>query len=346
MEGKRYLVTGGFGFMGAWVVRRLALAGHELHVLSRSAEGKRFVSPLAASPGTASGASSGAFPPSQADFAAPAFVQADLVHDSPARIAACLPEGLEGIVHAAGYTGAEGRESLLVNALGTRNLLEAVRLYALERPHQPCPVVVYASTFHVYGAISGHIDEGTECRPKTDYALTHLLAEDYCRFYARERGVPALAFRCANGFGAPCCLPFAHWSLLVHDLCKTAVEQGELVLRSPPDIRRSFIAMSEVARAVEALLAHSGQAWGHGLFNLGGQDMTLGEMAAMVAREASNLLGRNIPLRCLSDPAGAMPGLVLDSSRLQELAGFTLRQDIQAEIRAILAFLTRKGERP
>ena len=335
--------------MGAWVARHLAHAGHEVFILSRSAEGKRPV-PLP-TPTLNAGQTPASFP-ADAAFAwlkPPCFVQADCVQDGPERIAACLPENLDAIVHTAGHTAqdaAQGRESLLVNVLGTRNLLEGVRLYAPKKP----PVVVYASTFHVYGAVSGRIDEATECRPKNDYALTHLLAEDYCRYYARERGVPAIIYRCANGFGAPACLPFAHWGLLVHDLCRTAVEQGEIILKSPPDIRRSFIAMSEVARAVEALLACSEEACKAGLFNLGGESLSIGHMAGMVAEEASLFLGAEVPLRCLSAPQGvqadSLPELTLDCSRLHTITGFAARQDFRAEIRAILEFLVhhRAGE--
>ena len=309
-----YLVTGGLGYVGSWAVRHLARAGHTVFALSRKA-GK----PELGAPYT--------------------LVQADLASQSPVEIAAVLPKGLDGIVHAASLNEAflpgYPREALLANAFGTRNLLEALVLAHKTHGAPALPVVVYCSTFHVYGKSEGEITEATPPDPKTDYSLTHLFAEQYCRMFWHTAGLPCITVRLTNGYGAPVAPGFDKWHLIINDLCRQAVEQGSLTLNANPAIERDFLWQGDIARCFELLLPRPDLA-GQTFVAATQHTVSLGEVAELVASTAQTVLGKPVPIHYKTPPSPC-PRLTVRATALHKATGFTPKGNMEQEIRAILA---------
>ena len=309
-----YLVTGGLGYVGSWAVRHLAQAGHTVFALSRKA--------------------------TKPDLGAPyTLVQADLASQPPEEIAAALPQGLHGIVHAASLNEAflpgYPREALLANALGTRNLLEALELAHKAQGAAALPVVVYCSTFHVYGKSEGEITEATPPDPKNDYALTHLFGEQYCRMFGHTAGVPCITVRLTNGYGAPVAPGFDKWHLIINDLCRQAVEQGSLTLNANPAIERDFLWMGDIARCFALLLPRPDLA-GQTFVAAAQRTVSLGEVAELVASTAQKVLGHAVPVHYKTAPSPC-PWLTVRATALHKATGFTPTGNMEQEIQAILA---------
>ena len=328
MAVKRYLVSGGLGYAGAWVTEHLARQGHEVFVLSRGTD--------------------------KPDLGVPyTLVQADVQQQAAQELAAALPECLDGIAHAASYNEmfepGYPRKALLVNSLGTRNLLEALVLQAREQA-TPLPLFLYFSTFHVYGKSSGVITESTPPAPLADYALTHLFAEEYCRMFARTEGLPCIIARLTNGYGAPKSTPCSKWYLLLNDLCKTAFTTGKLVLRSTPAILRDFVWLGDVAAAVDGLLARPDCAGR--VFNISsGAPVSIGEVASRAAKVASQFLGREVPLVLehggtspSNDPSGnTVSSLQVENSAVCDTLGISFHERMEDEMLAIFQYLAQHG---
>ena len=281
--GRRYLVTGGFGYAGSWISEYLASQGHQVFVLSRRA--------------TVAGVAA-AWPCTPID--------ADLETLSPEALPALLPESLDGIVHIASLNEESlldyPRRSLLVNSLGTRNLIAALLSRQAE---QSLPLLIYCSTIHVYGSASGDISEFTPPEPRSDYALTHYVAEGYCRMFMRAKNLPCIITRLSNCYGAPKLPGSTNWRLLLNDLCKMAVQGGQIVLRSHPDTPRDFIWLGDVAGSIHILLERPDLAGS--LFNLSsGQSIRIGDVARRVAAIAEKRLGRSIPV-CFENESALRP---------------------------------------
>ena len=308
---RRYLVTGGFGYAGSWISEYLASQGHQVYVLSRRAD-----------------AFEAAWPCTR--------ISADVEAVSPESLASLLPDALDGIVHAASlneeFLPDYPRRALLVNGLGTRNLIAAL---LLKQEQQGLPLLIYCSTIHVYGAMRGTISEATPPQPRSDYALTHYVAEEYCRLFMRARQLPCIMVRMSNGYGAPKPPGSGKWHLLLNDLCKAAVRDGRIVLRAHPDTPRDFIWLGDVARSMHTLLERPDLAGS--LFNLSsGQSTSIGAVARRVAALAEKRLGGSVPLRFESAWAGKPAKLHISNVAFTAATGRSFTDHMDEEIADLL----------
>ena len=308
----RCLVTGGLGYAGAWISRHLAECGHEVCILSRGEQ--------------------------KTDIGTPySLVSADLAALAPEEVARLLPDDLDGIVHAASFNESfapdYARKALLTNSLGTRNLLQAL---ALQGGDRPLPLVIYLSTFHVYGRSGGDIDESCPALPRNDYALTHLFGEEYCRLFARTNGQPQVVLRATNGYGAPQTPGSDKWYLLLNDLCRAAMHTREVRLHGPSSTLRDFVWLGDLAVAVEKLLRRPDLAGN--IFNIASSaSRSTGEIAALVAEAASRMLGEHIPVMFPPEEASRPQSrLQVNNKAVRDAIGMKFQDRMQEEISSLL----------
>jgi len=173
--------------------------------------------------------------------------------DNPESFAnALLPSGADLFVHAAASNEIECREkpyrSDARNIFGTKAALD---FCVVNRIPQFC----YISTFHVFGRTSGAIDEDSTPAPIDDYGLSHLSAEEFVRAYARSRPwLHAFIVRPSNIYSLPVSLDgFRRWSLVQYGLCREAVMQGSITLRTSGFQLRNFVAAEDLCEIVEYL---------------------------------------------------------------------------------------------
>jgi len=163
----RVLVTGGGGFIGAWILHALAREGFTPVVLDR-AEDRTKVCEIAGP-----------------DFAASLeWVTADIA-DTRAVVDAA--NGCERIIHLAGLlTPACKADPVLgakVNLVGTLNAFLAAREHAM-------PAVIYMSSIGVFGP-----DGGPEPHPTTLYGAFKLASEHSARAFREDNGIASIGFR-------------------------------------------------------------------------------------------------------------------------------------------------------
>lgn len=331
---RRYLVTGGLGYVGAWITSELAGCGHDVYVMSRGTDKPE----LKANPAPGS-----ARAPKAASGLPYSLVRCDLAEQSPAEIAAALPDELDGVIHTASFNEAfapdYGRKALTANALGTRNLLEALVMWG-QRRKSPPPLLLYFSTFHVYGESRGHITEDSPLCPRDEYALTHLFGEEYCRMFGRVKGVPHILVRPSNGYGAPKTAASTKWYLLLNDLCRTAFTEGRIILRSDPAVLRDFVWLGDVAAVVRILLGRPDLAGR--IFNLSsGTALDLGEVARRTAAGAARFFNRDVPLvlEQKAAPASGARTLLIDNSAIRAALNVAFHDRINEEIASLFSLL-------
>ena len=352
----RILITGAFGFVGSWLTSHLACQGHEVFAMSRT--------------------------PREIDFGCDYTLLVGDVTESPERLAEGLPDNLDLCLHTASFNEyfAPGyaKTALEINGLGTRNVLEALRLKTNARnetlglmENAYLPGFIYFSTFHVYGMSQGLVSEEDPPAPRNDYALTHLIGEEYCRCYARTHGMPTLVMRLSNGYGAPKVQPFGKWYLILHDLCREAVNKGTVTLRSDPETKRDFVWLGDVAMVMEKLggiLPQRLDLYGQALNLASGRGISIGEMTSKVAAVYEQFSGKKAvvnlpdsgsaptagtgagPGSSAGTPHGRMTGqlssdLIIDNLRLKTLLGpdFEFTQNFEKEIWDTFEFIKEHG---
>lgn len=198
-------------------------------------------------------------------------------------IASCLENRhIDVIIHLAALNEIDSMKdpglALEVNTKGAYKLLN------LANNNNICKFI-YFSTFHVYGKMfDSVITEDTPTRPFHPYAITHSAAEDYCNYFHHYHNMETLIFRLSNGYGYPMNKDVNRWTLVFNDICRQAVTTGKIVLRSSGKQYRDFISLHDIARAVYHFLFVTPDAWGDGLYNLGGGcSMSILDVAQMIS---------------------------------------------------------------
>ena len=157
------LVTGGQGFLGAWIIRRLRAQGHTARVFDVGQD-TRFVRAIA-----------GGVP----DWQVGDIADAAQVHEAAA--------GCDAIIHLAGILlpacAADPLRGARVNLIGTLNVFEAARSHGIDR-------IVYTSSAGVFGPEDGH-----HPFPMTQYGAFKLACEGSARAYQADHGLPSIGFR-------------------------------------------------------------------------------------------------------------------------------------------------------
>lgn len=177
LEPSRFLVTGGAGFIGSNIVRRLLADGHQVRVLDNFATGRR--DNLAGIEGTVK------------------IIEGDLRSDTDVRRAV---DSVRFILHL-GALGSVARsvedplKTHEVNATGTLRVLLAAREAGVER-------VVLSSSSSVYGNTPTLPKrESMTPQPLSPYALSKLMGEHYFRLFHELYGMNTFSLRYFNVFG-------------------------------------------------------------------------------------------------------------------------------------------------
>jgi UDP-glucose 4-epimerase len=221
----RVLVTGGAGFIGSHVTRRLVEDGHEVVVLDHRFEGKCL----------------------DPDIAARCrLVEADACVVDEVRPAI---EGCERAYHFAALVGVEHYTRNPVRTMKVEErALEAVCAAAIA---EGCPRLVYASSSAVYGNASGVVDEEMAVAPASNYATAKRFGEMFLRAQYDEAGLQSVACRIFNVYG-----PKQDERLVIPRFIHRALAGEALTLYGDGAQARDFPYIDDVVEAI----ARSGEA--------------------------------------------------------------------------------------
>ena len=173
---KKILVTGGAGFIGSHLVKRLADSGHEVVVLDNLLRGNKI---------------------DKATLNNVNLVVGD-VRDRDLVIK--LAKNAEYIYHFAAVLGVDivadnPVETMDTEVIGMKHISEAAIMNNAK--------VIYASTSGVYGhsAIEKSVTENIQIDPRTSYAIAKRYNEIYLRALFEEKGLQSISLRFFNVYG-------------------------------------------------------------------------------------------------------------------------------------------------
>jgi nucleoside-diphosphate-sugar epimerase len=214
-DGERVLITGGSGFIGAFLVRDLIASGQEVHLLLR--RDSKHLWRLAGLDGK--------YTAHWADLRD--------VHSLQKAVKACRPEWVYHMASCGAYPNQQDRTSILAtNILGTANLLDALEGHDYR-------AFVYTGSSSEYGHKNSPMKEDDRLEPRTDYAVSKAAATLLCQAEA-HKGRPVSTVRVFSAYG-----PWEEPSRLVPYVmacCHRGVRPKITVGRQP----RDFIYVADV----------------------------------------------------------------------------------------------------
>jgi nucleoside-diphosphate-sugar epimerase len=255
----RALVTGGAGFIGSHIVRRLLASGHDVRVVDNLSTGR--LANLDEIIGDIE------------------FFEVDVRDSEGLRAPA---RGCEAIIHLAALPSvprsiADPAASHEANATGTLNVLNAAREGGVSR-------VVAASSSSIYGA-NRELPKREDMRPLpiSPYAVSKLAGESYCRSFYEVYGLEAVALRYFNVFG-PRQDPNSEYAAVIPKFIR-AFRLGESpVVFGDGEQSRDFTYVENVVNANLAALTAGGV--GGRVYNIAcGEGVTLNQIAEKLRAE-------------------------------------------------------------
>ena len=252
------LVTGGAGFIGAQLVRRLHAEGHRIAILCRKTTDCSRLKDLL-----------------------PHLERIDGDLENLESIKRCIDQVQpRGIFHLAASTVRSGvtasaEEVVRTNVLGTANLLEAARAI-------PYEFFVSTGSYLEYGTKESPMREDDQCDPLELYSATKLAATLLIQTEARNHEKPTLVLRIFNPYG-----PGMEPKRLIREMITRSLA-NEPILMSDPDTKRDFVFVSDIVDLLLEISKKAESLKGQ-IFNLGsGTSVSLRELAEVVLKETGS----------------------------------------------------------
>ena len=253
----RVLVTGGQGFLGAWIIRRLLAGGHRVRVFDIG-HNTALIERIAA--------------------IVPDWITGDIANSDAVLAAA---EGCEAIIHVAGILtpacAASPKRGAEINLIGTLNVFEAARQLGIAR-------VVYTSSAAAYGPAPD-----APPFPMSHYGAFKLACEGSARAYLEDHGIASVGFRPYIVYGGGRETGGTASPTLA---CRAAArgEAYDIAYRS----LTGMVYVDDVAAAYEAAMLREPD--GAHVFNLNGTTVSCEEIAAEINRQVpGGLIGVSGP---------------------------------------------------
>jgi UDP-glucose 4-epimerase len=272
---KKYLVTGGGGFIGSSLVNALLEQKNEVIVVDNFSAGKGRLNPKAEA------------------------VNLD-ISDRRNRLTLCEKmEGVDTVFHCAALARVQPsiedpQKYHKVNVDGTFNVLMSARDSKVRR-------VVYSASSSAYGDQKETPQvESMPTAPISPYGLQKLIGEQYCFVFSKCYGLETVSLRYFNVYGEGQVVG-GSYSTVVGLFLKQRQDKAKLTITNDGEQRRDFTYVGDVVRA--NILASQSEKVGAGeVINIGkGGNYSVNEIAEMIGGETENVGERPEPRETLAD---------------------------------------------
>jgi len=306
----KYLVTGGAGFIGSNLVKKLLEMNEDVRILDNFATGKREnILPYIDNPHLT-------------------VIEGDLRSFHIVRTAV---KGVDYILHQGALPSVprsinDPITTNDVNILGTLNILEAAKEFGVKR-------VVCASSSSIYGNSETLPKvETMPVNPMSPYALTKYAQERYCQIYYNLYGLETVALRYFNVFG-PNQDPTSQYSAVIPKFIKLMSEDKEPVIYGDGIQSRDFTYVDNVVYA-NILACNAEKAAGEVINVACGESYTLLDLVKMI----NEILGKNIEPKFAPERPGDVKHSWAGIDKAKELLGYGVKVDFKKGLANIVKY--------
>ncbi len=304
----RILITGGAGFIGSYLAKRL-VKNHDVTVIDHLSSGKKDnIKDLM----------------SNNNFK---FIEADLLHYD--NITGHFA-GIDVVFHLAALADVREQDvekHMNHNLLATKHVLEAMKEKNVKK-------IIFSSTSTVYGEPEGPAREDHPCKPISIYGATKLAAELLIKSYSKNHDINYTIFRFANIIGKE------GSGVVIDFINKLRENPKELEILGDGNQNKSYLFIED---CIEAILGN----WekDNEIFNIGSEDQLTVKKIAEIVSEEMGLDNVNFIYRDRFNGRG-WPGDVknylLDISKIKK-HGWTPKHNSEDSIRKTVRLLLEEN---
>ena len=307
----KYLVTGGFGFIGSHLVEELVNNGHEITVLDDLSNGQL---------GNLYGSKNG--------------ITSYLTNVEQLQ-KTYFTESFDGIFHLATAPRSSSlndpMRDIETNCKGMIAVLELAKYHGAK--------VVFTSNSGIYGSkgYGSAIDESSANDPTTPYDANKLVSEYYCNIYHKIHAVRSVVIRLATIYGERQKVnEKLNWRPLVATLAKNVVNDEQVVIDGDGEQTRDLVYVKDVVqgimRAMESSIDNAE------VFLLSTNKETSVNQVLQVIEE---IVGKKADVRYGPPLKGDIRRMRYSYAKAKSKLGFEPKYDIHDGIRKIVDYLQR-----
>ncbi len=250
---KKILVTGGAGFIGSHLVKRLVEEGNEVIVLDILLRGNKIERDV---------------------FKSIEFVKGDVKNRD---LVNKLVKGCDQVYHFAAVLGVDvvadnPVETMDTEVIGMQNITESALSHDVEK-------VIYASTSGIYGhsAMQQSVTETIQVDPRTSYAIAKRYNEIYLAAQNEEKGLNSISLRFFNVYG-----PSQDSRMVIPRFFEQALADDDITVFGNGKQTRDFTYIDDT---IKACLMLADKVSGSEIFNIANEnEMTIDQLAQEIKK--------------------------------------------------------------
>ena len=305
------LVTGGAGFIGRWIVKKLIADGNDVWVLDNLSNGQK--------------ENLAEFSGKLKDFVIGDIRDIRLLRD-------LFKKGFDVCFHLAADINLPGsidnpRKTFDVNVLGTSNILEEVRKTRTK--------MLFVSSAHVYSSAEGKaIDELHPTKPSSPYAASKIAGENMSLSFYHAYQLPVVVIRPFTAYG-----PFQKSKMMEGGVTSIFIQRSlnneELLVFGDGTQTRDLFYVEDCANFIvkAALLPEANGE----VINAGsGRDISINDLALFISKDAKRL--KHVPHRY---PQSEVHKMVCDYSKARKLLSWQPKIPLEEGIKRTIDWMKK-----
>ncbi len=241
-------------------------------------------------------------------------------------------EDSDAIAHLAAFPGLvlcndKPEEAVSVNVYGTYQVLEAARLLDINR-------VVFCSSASVYGVpIKMPVTEEHSLRPLNLYGVTKVAGEKIMDSFYDNYGIETVNLRFGNIYGVGV---FTRYDTVIPKFVKQALTGSDLTIYGDGEYTRDFVHVEDISKAI--MLGLSLKGIGGEVFNVGGETISVNEIAEIVKEEFMRIQNFKVKSIFMSPRKGETKKFSYNLRKIQKKMGFTNSWNVRSGIKQLVDY--------
>jgi UDP-glucose 4-epimerase len=241
-------------------------------------------------------------------------------------------DGADAIAHLAALPGLvlcreRPEEAISINVYGTHQVLETARRLDIGR-------VVFCSSAAVYGKpVEMPVNEDHPLRPLNLYGVTKLSGEKLMEAYWENNGIETVSLRFGNVYGVGL---FTNYETVIPKFVRQGLRGEPLTVYGDGDSSRDFVHVEDIVQAI--ILSLRAEGLGGSVFNVGGKTLRIGALAEMVVHSVRKATGVEAEITYLPPRPGETKHFSYNLEKIEKGLGYKAKWGVEEGIEQIIRY--------